>query len=89
MTLPRAVDILGVRIDDVTYVEAMAVLRKAIAGREPHVVTTPNPEFVMLARRDAEFSRTLDRAALNIPDGVGLLLAARLNGDRLRQHVQE
>jgi len=88
VTLPRAVDVLGVRIDDVTYVEAMAVLRKAIAGREPHVVTTPNPEFVMLARRDAEFSRTLDRAALNIPDGVGLLLAARLKGDRLRQHVQ-
>jgi len=63
-------------------------LRRAIASREPHVVTTPNPEIVMLARRDADFRRTLDRAALNIPDGVGLLLAARLKGDRLRQHVQ-
>jgi N-acetylglucosaminyldiphosphoundecaprenol N-acetyl-beta-D-mannosaminyltransferase len=84
----RAVDVLGVRIDDVTYAEALALLRQAIVSREPHVVTTPNPEFVILARRDADFRRTLDRAALNIPDGVGLLLAARLAGDRLRQHVQ-
>jgi N-acetylglucosaminyldiphosphoundecaprenol N-acetyl-beta-D-mannosaminyltransferase len=52
------------------------------------VVTTPNPEIVMLARRDPAFQRTLNRAALNIPDGVGLLLAARLAGDRLREHVQ-
>jgi N-acetylglucosaminyldiphosphoundecaprenol N-acetyl-beta-D-mannosaminyltransferase len=88
VTRPRAVDILGVRIDDVTYAEALALLRQAMVNREPHVVTTPNPEFVMLARRDADFRRTLDRAALNIPDGVGLLLAARLQSDRLRQHVQ-
>ena len=44
----------------------------------PHVVTTPNPEFVMLARRDKSFQAVLNRAALNIPDGIGLILAARL-----------
>ncbi len=82
------VDILGVRVDDVTYAEALAILRQAIEARVPHVVTTPNPEFVMLARRDAAFRAALSRAALNIPDGIGLVLAARLAGDRLRAHVQ-
>ena len=47
-----SVDILGVRVDDVTYAEAVRTLRQAIERRVPHVVTTPNPEFVMLARRD-------------------------------------
>ncbi len=85
----RSIDILGVRIDDITYPEALAVLLEAIASRtRTLVVTTPNPEFVMLARHDAAFGATLRRATLNIPDGVGLLLAARLNGERLRQHVQ-
>jgi N-acetylglucosaminyldiphosphoundecaprenol N-acetyl-beta-D-mannosaminyltransferase len=42
----------------------------------------------MLARHDASFRATLNRAALNIPDGIGLLLAARLAGQRLREHVQ-
>src|SRR2546426_1350878 len=83
-----SVDILGVRVDDVTYAEALAILRQAIEAREPHVVTTPNPEFVMLARRDAAFRAALNRTALNIPDGIGLVLAARLAGDRLRAHVQ-
>src|SRR5437870_8803971 len=85
---PRAVDILGARVDDVTYPEALAILLEAIDARVPHVVTTPNPEFVMLARRDAAFRAALNRAALNIPDGIGLVLAARLAGDRLRTHVQ-
>ncbi len=83
-----SVDILGVRVDDVTYAEALGTLRQAIASRVPHVVTTPNPEFVMLARRDAAFRAVLNRTALNIPDGIGLVLAARLAGDRLRAHVQ-
>jgi N-acetylglucosaminyldiphosphoundecaprenol N-acetyl-beta-D-mannosaminyltransferase len=52
------------------------------------VVTTPNPEIVMLARRDAVFRQALNRAALNIPDGIGLILASRMAGDRLREHVQ-
>lgn len=85
---PRSVQILGVRVDDVTYAEALALLRRAIELRQPHVVTTPNPEIVMAARRDAAFRAVLNRAALNIPDGIGLVLAARLLGDRLREHVQ-
>ena len=84
----RGVDILGVRVDDVTYPEALAMLLAAIDTRVPHVVTTPNPEFVRLARRYAAFRSALNRAALNIPDGIGLVLAARLAGERLREHVQ-
>jgi N-acetylglucosaminyldiphosphoundecaprenol N-acetyl-beta-D-mannosaminyltransferase len=84
----NAVYVLGLRVDDVTYAEALGLLRRAIVDRVPHLVTTPNPEFVMLARRDADFRAVLERAALNIPDGIGLVLAARLAGDRLRAHVQ-
>jgi N-acetylglucosaminyldiphosphoundecaprenol N-acetyl-beta-D-mannosaminyltransferase len=84
----KAVDVLGVRVDDVIYPEAVAFLLEAIASRTPSVVTTPNPEIVMLARHDAGFRATLNRAALNIPDGIGLVLAARLAGQRLREHVQ-
>jgi len=89
-TSPRAtgVDVLGLRVDDVTYAEALRMLAQAIQNRVPHLVTTPNPEFVMLARRDPDFRAVVERASLNIPDGIGLVLAARLAGDRLREHVQ-
>lgn len=81
-------DVLGIRVDDVTYREALTLLLRAIDSRTPSAVTTPNPEIVMLARGDPDFRAVLNRAALNIPDGVGLLLAARLAGRPLREHVQ-
>jgi N-acetylglucosaminyldiphosphoundecaprenol N-acetyl-beta-D-mannosaminyltransferase len=84
----RSVDVLGVRVDDVTYAEALDRLRQALAARTPLVVRTPNPEIVMLARADPAFRRVLNRGGLNVPDGIGLVLAARLRGERLRQHVQ-
>jgi N-acetylglucosaminyldiphosphoundecaprenol N-acetyl-beta-D-mannosaminyltransferase len=81
-------DILGVRVDDVTYNEALDRCAALIDSGRPRYVVTPNPEFVMLARRDAEFRRILNAADLSIPDGVGLLLAARLAGQRLREQVR-
>lgn len=81
-------DILGVRVDDVTYVEALDLIERFIQERGPHVVVTPNPEFVMLARGDAGFRDLLARSALAIPDGIGLLWAARWLGTPLREHVR-
>src|SRR5581483_10098647 len=80
--------IFGVRVDDVTFPEALALLRQFVASRAPHYVVTPNPEFVMLAQRDAAFRAALNGAALAIPDGGGLLLAARLWGRPFREQVR-
>ena len=81
-------DILGVRVDDVTYNEALGRCVALAQAGSPRYVVTPNPEFVMLARRDDEFRRILNQADLAIPDGVGLLLAARLFGQPLREQVR-
>jgi N-acetylglucosaminyldiphosphoundecaprenol N-acetyl-beta-D-mannosaminyltransferase len=84
----HSLDVLGVRVDDVTYEEALALIDGYIGERAPHAVVTPNPEFVILARRDAAFRTSLNAAALAIPDGIGLLMAARLFGTPLREHVR-
>jgi N-acetylglucosaminyldiphosphoundecaprenol N-acetyl-beta-D-mannosaminyltransferase len=84
----RSVDILGVRVDDVTYAETVALIAKFVRERGPHVVATPNPEMVMLARRDPEFRAVLARTSLAVPDGVGLLWAARMFRTPLREHVR-
>jgi N-acetylglucosaminyldiphosphoundecaprenol N-acetyl-beta-D-mannosaminyltransferase len=84
----RSVDILGVRVDDVTYDESLLLVERFVAERGPHAVVTPNPEMVMRARSDAAFRAVLNCSALAIPDGVGLLLAARWLGRPLREHVR-
>lgn len=86
--MARSLHILGVRVDDVTYAESIALVQRWIAEGGAHVVTTPNPEIVMSARSDSAFRETLNRAALNIPDGVGLILAAKARGFHFREHVR-
>ncbi len=83
----NAVTILNVRIDNVTYVDAMARVQTFL--REPglHQIATVNPEFVVIAQTNAEFRRVLNTTALNVPDGVGLLWASRHLGTPLRERV--
>lgn len=83
----RSIDVLGVRVDDVTLGEALAICQACIRSGEPHRVVTPNAEFVMAARRKPAFRRILNESTLAIPDGAGLLLAGRLLGTRLREQV--
>ncbi len=85
--LPRSLNILGVRVDDVTEDEAVARCECFIAERQRSVVT-PNPEIVLAAREDRALRHALARADLAIPDGGGLLLAARWWGRPLRAQVR-
>lgn len=82
-----SVRILGVRVDDVTMQETLALFASWIAEGTPHQVVTVNPEFVMAAQQDAAFRVTLEKADLAVPDGAGLLWASRLLGRPLRERV--
>ncbi|MCC7353517.1 MAG: WecB/TagA/CpsF family glycosyltransferase [Anaerolineae bacterium] len=72
------VEILGVRVHTVTNREAMERIAVLVAAGPSHQVVTVNPEFVMAARRDTAFRQVLNRADLSLPDGIGLVWAARL-----------
>ena len=84
---PAAVRILSVRLDAVTLDEAVTMVDGYIAARTPHQIVTVNPEFVVQARGDAAFRTALEQADLALPDGVGLVWAARVLGTPLRGRV--
>ena len=80
--------ILGVPIDAISYGEWMSQIGKWVttdAGAQ-HVCTV-NPEFIIVARRDPIFFNILKRAAICVPDGVGLLWASRHLGAPLPERV--
>lgn len=72
-------DVLGTRVDPLDLDGAVARLERALDAGERAFVITANPEFVMLARREPAVRRAADDAIV-LPDGVGLVLAARLLG---------
>lgn len=84
---PSSVRILGVRVDAITYAELLERIAAFIASGTPHQIATVNPEFVMEAQRNARFRAVLEQAELCVADGVGLLWAARRQGQRLPERV--
>src|SRR5437879_1722633 len=52
-----------------------------------HLVATVNPEFVMRANEDDQFARVLETADLCLPDGIGVVWAARRKGCRINEPV--
>jgi N-acetylglucosaminyldiphosphoundecaprenol N-acetyl-beta-D-mannosaminyltransferase len=85
--LHSTVRILGIRVDPLTYTDLLDRIAAFIAAGTPHQIVTLNPEFVMEARRNAEFRAVLEQADLCIADGVGLLWAARRQGKILPERV--
>ena len=80
--------ILGVPVDAITYDGWMNQIGKWVeADNGAHHVCTVNPEFIIVARRDPIFFNILNRAAICVPDGVGLLWASRRLGAPLPERV--
>lgn len=79
--------ILGIRVDNVTCHEALAQIEEYLTQGGRHQVSTVNPEFIVTAQDDPLFARILNQSALNLPDGQGLIWAARLLGQPLRERV--
>lgn len=89
------IHILGLPVDAITYETWLAQIGVWInhnrtvqpdQRRARHICTT-NPEFMMVAQDDVNFRNILRRADLCVPDGVGLLWAARRLGKALPERV--
>ncbi len=78
---------MGVPIAHVTMEETLAYARAWLSQPTPQQIATVNPEFLVRARQDPAFRSVLQRAALCIPDGIGVLWAARWRGSPLAERV--
>ena len=87
MNAPNRVAILGIPVHDVTIDETLALIDQFVREGTPHQLCTVNPEFIMAAQHDAEFKHILNHSALNLPDGIGVVWAARRLGHPLRERV--
>ncbi len=79
--MPARIDLLGVPVDCVDMRQAVDFLAGHVAtGTGCATVFAVNPEKVMKARTDSGLRALLASATLLIPDGIGVVLAARWLG---------
>jgi N-acetylglucosaminyldiphosphoundecaprenol N-acetyl-beta-D-mannosaminyltransferase len=88
----KRIKILGLPVSAITYGEWMELIdawvkSDPVRQHMAHHVCTINPEMIMIAQRDPNFYNILSRADLTVPDGVGLLWAARQSGKPLPERV--
>lgn len=83
----ESIKILGVRINNVTMDEAASTVWGFVEDGGNHAVFTPNPEFVYRAYHDPSFREKLNTGDLIIPDGIGLIYAAKIIGTPLKARV--
>lgn len=72
------INILGVKFDNLTLEEAVRHGALLAGGEGFHYVVTPNPEIVNLAREDDAYRALLNEADLVLPDGIGIVYAAKI-----------
>lgn len=78
---------MGVSFDDVTMAQAVERGLELAQGPGFAYAVTPNPELVMMARKDPGYAGTLAGAALTLPDGIGVVYAAKILGRPLQGRV--
>ena len=77
---PKRIEILGVPVDCLTMDQTIELAGSALTGDVAQSVVAVNPEKVMRARVDRRLRDQLQRAAVLIPDGIGVVAAARMLG---------
>lgn len=83
----KTASILGVQFHAVTKKQAVELAMSKLRARQKGYVVTPNPEIVDLCRRDPEFMGIVNHAALVLPDGIGIIYAAKILGEGLPGRV--
>ena len=77
------VDVLGVGFDSMTAEEAVTRALGALRDGAKTYIVTPNPEIVWMAHKDPSLRSSVNNAGLVLPDGVGIIMAARILGTPL------
>ena len=80
-------DVMGVAFDNVTMDQAVQRGLELARGEGFSYVVTPNPELVMMAQKDPAYADALAGAALTLPDGIGVVYAAKILGRPLQERV--
>ncbi|MFD1706489.1 WecB/TagA/CpsF family glycosyltransferase [Siminovitchia sediminis] len=85
--MSKKVEVLGVEFDHTTKTETIQMLTKRLKARKKTFVVTANPEIVMYAQRDPEYKKIVQSADYIIPDGIGIIMGAKMLNNPLPERI--
>jgi len=79
--------ILDLRIDNMTMRDAIGHIMTLLDRSEPRQICFVNPQCANAAYANSEYKAVLHRSHLVFADGIGMKIAGRILGRRVRQNV--
>lgn len=76
--IAKRIEVLGVPVDCVNMNQSLEIVERMVAGEKPEVIYSVNAEIVIMAQDNPVLLGLLREGGLLIPDGVGLLFAAKI-----------
>lgn len=83
----RKREIIGTEVAITDYEEVLDEIDRAVADREKIFICCAPASSLVFARRDPALAAAYREAAIVTPDGKGVVLAARLLGETIRDRV--
>ncbi|QQG50079.1 MAG: WecB/TagA/CpsF family glycosyltransferase [Candidatus Berkelbacteria bacterium] len=87
MWQPDFVQILGVRVDNMTWKAVDSFALKALSGNEPNQIVTVNGEHILAASNNGRHRDVINNADVVVPDATNVVLVSRLKGRGLHQTI--
>ncbi len=72
------IDIFGVKLDNISFEDAIKIVKNSFFSKKQIKIFTPNPEILLKAKKDKNFKEILNNADLLIPDGSGLVFFSKI-----------
>lgn len=79
--------ILGTRIHKISLNETIVKIKEIISNGKDLWIITANPELIFKAEKDHRLQSLIEKADLVVPDGIGVVWAARQLGCFLQERV--
>ena len=83
----ETIEILGVKVHNLTMSTTLERMEEFIHTKQPHIICTPNIDYIIQAQGDHELKRILNEADLSIPDGMGVVRGSWILGKPLLGNV--
>lgn len=83
----NTLDLFGIRFSNLSLAEAADKAYEFSRRRESVYVATPNALIIRNSISDPALKKAIDGAELILPDGVGALIAAKIQGKRFKERV--
>ncbi|SFT01593.1 WecB/TagA/CpsF family glycosyltransferase [Halolactibacillus miurensis] len=83
----KIIRILDVPFNNITKKECVNEIVFKANEEEKYFIVTANPEILMIAYDDIKYKHTIQQADCILPDGIGIVMAAKLNKEPMSERV--